>query len=107
LYYTITGPDNTIRATHQTSVPTLDPYHTLTDQWSVNNAGWPAGDYTVSICWSTGNATNCDIAGPITTTFHSVPTLGWWLGLAGLAILVYAIWRRRAVFVPVPAGGTR
>jgi hypothetical protein len=105
LYYTITGPDPsaTLRATHTTPISGLNAYQAYTDEWSTTNTGWPAGTYVITLCWSTGNAQNCDIAGPVTTTFESVPTLGWGLGILGFAILIYWFWRRRAEFESVRA----
>jgi hypothetical protein len=102
LYYTITGPgsESTLRATHSTPLEKMDAWQTVTDEWSVMNSGWPEGDYTVSLCWSPGNSTNCNIAGPVTAEFHSVPTLGWPLGIAAVGILLVWLWMRRREFAP-------
>jgi uncharacterized protein (TIGR03382 family) len=102
LYYTITGPgsDTTIRTTHRTTIGRLNNNQTFSDSWTTNNAGWPTGNYTLRLCWSRGNTSSlCDIASA-TTTFNSVPTLGWPLTLAALALLLGWLWRRRREFEP-------
>lgn len=104
--YTITAPDYSIPpgGTHSTLPPRMDLGATFSDNWTTSNNGWPsAGTYTIKMCWSTGNATNCDIASQ-TTTFYSVPALGWGFGILGIVILLYWLWRRRAEFEPARAG---
>jgi len=99
LYYTI-SLDGTVYATHTTSLRRLDPWETVTDEWTTTNSGWPAGTYTITVCWSNGNAKSCNIAGPVTTTYYFVSTLGWGLSLTGLALLLFFLWRRRKEFEP-------
>jgi hypothetical protein len=101
LYYRITGPgtDATIRATHRTSVGRLNNNQTYPDSWTTTNTGWPLGNYTVQLCWSRNNGSSCDVASA-TTTFYSVPTLGWGLSLVGLAFLLFFLWRQRKEFEP-------
>ena len=101
LYYTITGPgsDTTIRATHRTTLGRLNPNQTFADSWTTSNNGWPAGNYTLKLCWSSGSSSNCGIASA-TTTFYSVPTLDWGLSLVAVALLLAWLWRRRAEFAP-------
>ncbi|MGB7538186.1 MAG: hypothetical protein WBM17_06575 [Anaerolineales bacterium] len=99
LFYTI-SLGSTVYTTHSTLLDKLDAWQTVTDEWSTTNSGWPAGNYTITVCWSTGNSHNCDIAGPVTTTQYFVPTLGWELSLAGLAFLLFILWRRRNEFEP-------
>jgi hypothetical protein len=103
LYYTV-SLGGTVYATHTTTLAKMDAWQTVTDEWSTMNSGWPAGNFTITVCWSTGNAQNCDIAGPVTTTYYIVPTLGWGLSLVGLAFLVYIVWRRRGEFEPAAEG---
>jgi hypothetical protein len=100
LYYTI-ALGSTVYATHTTSESAMNANETRNDTWSTVNSGWPEGDYTIRICWSTGNSQNCNIAGPRTTTVHFVPSLGWPLTVAAVAILLYGLWRRRKDFEPV------
>jgi hypothetical protein len=102
LYYTITGPgaDSTIRATHRTSPGHMNPHETFSDSWATTNTGWPMGDYTLTLCWSTGNLSTCDID-YATTTFYSVPTLGWTLTLIALILLLGWLWHRRKEFEPI------
>ena len=99
LYYTI-SLGGTVYATHTTPLAAMAKYETRNDTWETVNSGWPEGDYTISICWSTGNSHQCDIDGPKTTTVHFVPTLGWELTVAAVAILLYGLWRRRKEFEP-------
>jgi hypothetical protein len=100
LYYTI-SLGSTIYASHTTSQSGMKAYETRNDQWETVNSGWPEGDYTISLCWSTGNSHNCDIAGPSTTTVHFVPTLGWGLTVAMVGVLLFGLWRRRTTFEPL------
>ncbi|MBN1438601.1 MAG: hypothetical protein JW929_04250 [Anaerolineales bacterium] len=99
LHYTI-SLGSTIYATHTTNLPRMNRYETRNDQWETVNSGWPEGDYTITVCWSTGNATNCNIAGPLSTVRHFVPTLGWGLTAAALGILLAGLWHRRKEFEP-------
>jgi hypothetical protein len=94
LYYTI-SLGGTVYATHTTNLGRLNAWQTFTDEWSTTNSGWPAGNYTITVCWSTGNSQNCDIDGPLTTTYYFVPTLGWGLTAAVLGLLMAALWRRK------------
>jgi uncharacterized protein (TIGR03382 family) len=102
LYYTITGPgsDPTIRASQRTNLGHLDRNETFSDSWTTNNNGWPAGNYTLTLCWSTGKKTICDIASA-TTTFYSVPTLGVTLSFVALVLLLGWLWHRRKDFEPI------
>jgi hypothetical protein len=100
LYYTI-SLGSTIYANHTTNLTPMNSNETRNDQWQTVNSGWPAGDYTVTICWSTGNSHNCNIAGPKSVTVHFVPTLGWELTLVLLGLLLYIVWRRRKEFEPL------
>ncbi len=98
LYYEITAPTGSLVASHQTDPGGLSVGQTFSDSWGANNSGFPdVGTYTVRLCWSTGNSHNCNIA-TATTTFYSVPTLGWPLGLMALGLLAVFLWRQRADF---------
>ena len=103
VYYEIIAPDGvTVVATYSTSAPGLQAGESFNDSWTTTNTSFPsAGTYTLTACWSTGNSTNCDIDRK-TTSFFSVPTLGGWLTLLGLALLSVFLWRRRADFRPQP-----
>jgi hypothetical protein len=99
LYYQIFAPDGvTVVATHTTNMPNMKAGDTYSDSWSTSNAAFPSiGTYTVRLCWSTGNSQNCDIDSA-STTFYSVPSLGWFFSLAAVALLVIWLWRRRHEF---------
>lgn len=98
LYYEITAPSGTLVASHQTDLGDLDHGKMFSDSWGVENSSFPTvGTYTVTLCWSTGNSHNCALA-TATTTFYSVPTLGWTLGLMALGLLAVFLWRQRADF---------
>ncbi len=94
--YQIYAPDGvTIVETHKTELPRFDAGQTFSDSWSTSNSSFPStGTYTVKLCWSTGNATNCNI-GQAQTTFYSVPTLGWFLSAFGLGLVALWLWRQR------------
>jgi hypothetical protein len=65
----------------------------VNDAWSTSNTP-ETGTYTVTLCWSTGASTNCNIASA-STSFYSVPTLGRVLGLTGGALIAIWIWGNR------------
>lgn len=98
LYYEIIAPDGTTVATHPTDLGDLRDGETFSDSWSVGNSAFPEmGTYTVTLCWSPGKSHNCDID-LASTTFYSVPTLGWTLGLLALGLLAVFLWRQRGDF---------
>ncbi len=97
LSYSIAFEDGTVYATHTTTVPPLDWHGNFDDLWTTDRTGWPAGDYTVTLEWIVDGVT-LDVA---STTIRKVPTLGWELGLVGLSLLLFLLWRRRAEFEPV------
>lgn len=103
LSYAILAPDNfTIVATHVTTLPSFQAGDTFNDSWTTTNTSFPsAGTYTLVACWSRGNSINCQIDTKV-TRFYSVPTLGVWLTLLGLALLGVFLWRRRSDFRPQP-----
>jgi hypothetical protein len=90
----IIAPDgSTVVDTSTTAVPkNLGPNACWSFSWSTTNSAYPdIGTYTVSACWSTGGATNCDIDYAETTIF-SVPVLGWYL-VPLLGMIGYILWR--------------
>jgi hypothetical protein len=99
LYYQIFAPDGvTVVATHTTNMPNMRAGDTYSDSWSTSNASFPSiGTYTVRLCWSTGNSQNCDIDSA-STTFYSVPSLGWFFSLVALALVGVWVWQRRHEF---------
>jgi hypothetical protein len=96
LYFEIRAPDGTVVDTHGFGdVPSLEEGDTYGYSWNSNNGGYPAqGNYTVSVCWSTGNSHNCNIA-QASTGFYSVPSLGTVLTLVALGLLALWIWSAR------------
>lgn len=101
LYYEIYAPGGALVDSHQTDLGLMLAGDTFSDGWSSSNTP-TSGTYTVTLCWSTGNAHNCDITSA-STSFYSVPTLG--TALTGLAALMLAVflWRHRRAFA-VEAG---
>jgi hypothetical protein len=99
LYYVITSPGNVVVSSHSTSLGSMGNGDTFNDSWTTSNSGWPRGTYTLTLCWSTGGSHSCNIDSA-TTTFYSVPALGWELSLAAIAFLIYILWRRRKDFEP-------
>lgn len=96
LLYGVYAPDGSLVATRKIDANRLDPGDIVNDSWNTSNTP-SSGTYSVTLCWSTGNAENCDIASA-TTGFYSVPTAGVPLSLVGLALIVTFAWRRRHQF---------
>lgn len=97
LLYKLYSPGGALLLTRKIGVPnSMDPGDTFNDSWTYSNPP-DTGNYTVTLCWSTGNAENCDIASS-STGFYSVPTLGWGLSLASLGVLAVFLYRRRRDF---------
>lgn len=86
LYYELFDPAGTLLATRKIDANRLAAGDIVNDSWSYSDPP-ETGDYTVTLCWSTGNAENCHIASA-QTSFYSVPTMG--LGLSVLAALLLA-----------------
>lgn len=105
LYFVITAPSGAVVATHSVGVPSLDAGATFSYSWSSNNSGYPdMGTYTVTLCWSPGNAQNCGIASA-STSFYSADTLGWALTAALFGLIGWWLLRRRqALFGAAEAG---
>lgn len=96
LYYVLSDPSGTIIDTSQTSSLHLETGETFTDSWQHTNPP-STGDYTVTLCWSTGNSHNCDIDFK-STQFSSVPTLGGLLWIVALGLIWIWLRRRRQVW---------
>jgi hypothetical protein len=96
LYYEVYSPSMVLVDTRLVDPPTLDPGETFSDSWSTYNTP-ETGDYTVTLCWSTGYSPNCNIDYAETTAW-SVPTLGLGLSLAALVLLIAWLWQRRGDF---------
>jgi hypothetical protein len=96
LSYTLTAPSSGVIATRTVSLGRLEAGQTYSDSWSTTNTP-DMGTYTVTLCWSPGGSTNCGIASA-STSFYSVPTLGWGLSLLALGALAVWLWRRRDEF---------
>jgi hypothetical protein len=89
-YFEIRAPDGTVVDTATHGLPRLEDGDSYSYTWTSNNTAYPVrGDYTVFLCWSPGNSTNCQIASA-TTSFYSVPTLS--IGLIAVAALLIAWW---------------
>jgi hypothetical protein len=93
LYYTITAPSGALVAQRTFDPGRMSAGQIVNDAWSTSNTP-ETGTYTVTLCWSTGASTNCNIASA-STSLYSVPTLGWALGLTGGALIAIWIWGNR------------
>lgn len=98
LYYLLRAPSGAVVAQQTTDPGGLSAGQVFNDAWSTSNTP-QTGTYTVSLCWSTGNSHNCNIA-YAETSFYSVPTLGIPLSLVALGLLAAWLWRRRPQFAP-------
>ena len=96
LYYEVYSPTMVLVDTRQLEPPALDPGESFDDSWSTYNTP-ETGDYTVSLCWSTGQSQMCNIDYAETTAW-SVPTLGAGLSLVALGLFALWLWKRRADF---------
>jgi len=101
LYFEIRAPNGTVVDTHSTGdIPSMNNGDRFSYSWNSNNSSYPEmGDYTVWVCWSPGNATNCGVA-QASTTFYSVPTMGIVLSVVALALLGFWLWRARHKLFP-------
>lgn len=100
LYYVVSAPSGAMVAQHTTSLGLLRRNDIRSDNWSTANTP-ETGTYTVTLCWSTGTSHNCNIASA-SSSFYSVPTLGWALSAAALVLLGFFLWCRRGDFVRQP-----
>ncbi len=95
LYFEIRDPNGTVVATNNASVPSMNNGDNFAYSWTSNNASYPSmGNYAISLCWSTGNAQNCNISSA-NTSFYSVPTLGVPLSLVALFLVGAWFWHVR------------
>jgi hypothetical protein len=100
LGYLILAPGGAPVAVHRTDPGPMEAGDVFNDSWSTTNTP-DTGTYTVILCWSSGNSTNCQIDTAI-TRFYSVPTLGWAFSGMGLALLGLFLWQHRKQFEKVP-----
>lgn len=96
LYYELIDPSGAVVDTYTISPPKMKSGETYDDAWSSSQTP-STGSYSVTLCWSTGNSQNCDIASS-STQFSSVPTLGVPLWLLSLGLLGVWLWRERRAF---------
>jgi hypothetical protein len=97
--YLILAPSGAPVAVHRTNPGRMEAGDVFNDSWSTTNTP-ETGTYTVILCWSSGNSTNCQIDIAI-TRFYSVPTLGWAFSGLGLALIGLFLWRNRKQFARV------
>jgi hypothetical protein len=103
LYYTIADPDGNTVATHSSDPGKMNQGDAFSESWSTDNSGFSvSGIYTLRLCWSTGNSQSCNIDQK-STTFYSVPALGWGLALMLAIAAVYWLWRRGDLPMALPA----
>lgn len=96
-YFEIRADNGTVAATHTFGgVPSLEAGATFSYSWTSNNASYPIqGNYTLSLCWSTGNSQNCDIASA-STSFYAASSLGWFLTLVLIGLAGRWLWVRQS-----------
>jgi hypothetical protein len=95
-YYEVYSPSMVLVDTRKVALPPMDIGNTSADHWKSYNTS-EIGDYTITLCWSTGNAENCDID-YAETTEYSVPTMGIGLSILAMGILGMLLWRNRDYF---------
>jgi hypothetical protein len=95
-YFEIRASDGTVVATHNFGdVPSMSGGETFSYSWTTNNSSYPIqGDYSLSLCWSTGNSRNCNIASA-TSGFYAANTLGPVLIFALVALITARLWKQR------------
>lgn len=95
-YYEVYSPSMVLLDTHEVKPGWMDPGDTFPDNWQSYNTP-DTGNYTVTLCWSTGQAHNCDID-YVETIEYSVPTMGVGLSLLAASFLGVLLWRNRDHF---------
>ncbi len=95
-YYEVYSPTMTLLDTRQLNPGRMEVGDTFSDNWQSYNTP-DTGNYTVTLCWSTGQAQNCDIDF-VETIEYSVPTMGAGLSVLAVGLLGVLLWRNRQHF---------
>lgn len=101
MFYEVYSPSMVLVDTREIDPGKLEIDDTYNDSWNSSNTP-ETGNYTITLCWSTGNSHNCDID-YVETVVYSVPTFGYGLTLAALVLLVLFLWQNRRLFQEVRA----
>jgi hypothetical protein len=97
-YFEIRAADGTVVATNTfEGVPQMEGGQSYSYSWQSNNSSYSVqGDYSVSLCWSTGNARNCNVASA-TTTFYAANTLDPLLYALLVGLAMWWVLKRRGI----------
>ena len=98
-YYEVYSPSMVLLDTRQVNPGRMAIGDTLDDHWQSYNTP-DTGNYTVTLCWSTGQAQNCDID-YVETIEYSVPTMGAGLSVLAVGLFGALLWRNRQHFQEV------
>jgi hypothetical protein len=95
-HFEIRTSEGMVVATHNYGdVPRMNAAESFSYSWSSNNSSYPLmGDYSVTLCWSTGGSQNCNIASA-TTTFYAANSLGAVLTFSLVALVARWLWSKR------------
>jgi hypothetical protein len=99
LYYEVYSPSMTLVDTREIDPGNMAIDDTFSDSWSTYNTP-EIGNYTITLCWSTGGSHNCDIDYAEIIIF-SVPTIGFGLTIVALGLLGLFLWQNRRQFSEV------
>ena len=99
LYYEVYSPSMTLLDTRKINPGRMEVGDTYSDHWESYNTP-DSGNYTVTLCWSTGQAQNCDID-YVETIEYSVPTIGLGLSILAVGLFGVLLWRNRQHFQEV------
>lgn len=97
-YSLIDDSTGQVYTTHYTSVTGISGNSTYTDSWSISNTGFPtSGQYTLKVEWrqGTGEYGSGEIIDSKTTTFYSVPSAWFIVGIVAFLIAVAYVTRMR------------